>query len=1189
MALLNELKPGILVKGLLPGHTITIVDVKYHGDIGAELIYKDSNGHLGTELLYRERIEQLEIASSDLPWSFQADGALFRLVSEAYRIKLAYLFDPLIAVHTSLVDPLPHQITAVYETMLEKQPLRYLLADDPGAGKTIMTGLLIKELMIRGDLHRCLIVTPGNLVEQWQDEMQRRFHTTFEILTNDRIEASASGNIFTEMTLCIARLDKLSRDPGLHTKLAESEWDLIVVDEAHKMSATFFGGEAKYTKRYLLGRMLGKLTRHLLLLSATPHNGKEEDFQLFMALLDADRFEGRFREGVRKVDVSDIMRHLVKEQLYKFDGTLLFPERLAYAQPYKLSTLEDELYKEVTNYVRQEFNRADDLANNGRRGTIGFALTTLQRRLASSPEAIYQSLKRRRERLERRLQEAKQAKLEDKAAIRKAGAVEIVPCADPAPAFRDLPELFRDLPILSDSDLEDLDDAPDAEIEELENRVVDQASAASTITELLAEIAILADLEALALRVRRSGTDRKWEELSGLLQDNAEMFDAQGQRRKLVIFTEHRDTLNYLEDRIKTLLGRAEAVVTIHGGLNREARMHAQEAFTQDKAVQILVATDAAGEGINLQRAHLMVNYDLPWNPNRLEQRFGRIHRIGQTEVCHLWNLVALETREGEVFQTLLKKLEEERKALGGQVFDVLGDISFDDRPLRELIIKAIRYGDRPDVKERLHIVVDQALDRAHLQALLDRRALTNEVMDRVRVYQIRDEMERAIARRLQPHFIATFFLDAFKRLGGKYYEREPHRYEITFVPALIRNRAGKGNRRIVVQQRYERITFEKEQTTIPGKPLAALVCPGHPLLDLTIDVVLQQQRPLLTQGATLVDPSDMGEEIRLLFYLEHTIQDASVDTTGKRREVSRQLQFVELDASGTIRPAGHAPFLDYEPLKAEEQTLISELRNQPWLKGDLEEQVRSYAIMNLVPRHLDGVRKRREAQIDKTKAAVNERLTNEISYWDNRAVLLKEQEAAGKINAHLNSQLARQRADELQARLERRINDLEQERYLSPLPPVVVGGVLVVPQGLLNHLQGDTKPDQFAHETAAIERIAMQAVMEQEQRLGNEPRDVSREKCGYDIESREPETGKLRFIEVKGRVAGATSIIVTRNEILTALNKPDDFILAVVEVAGSTTTTHYITRPFRREPDFGVTSATYDLSIWLNKGDIPA
>src|SRR5579863_1291598 len=405
MALLDELVPGAVVKGIRPQTSVTIIAVTRHGVDSAEIVYKDAAGGLGTQLLYRGDTEQLEVVPTTLPWSFTADGAIFRLVSEAYRIRLAYLFDPLIAVHTSLIDPLPHQITAVYETMLGKQPLRYLLADDPGAGKTIMTGLLIKELMIRGDLHRCLIVSPGNLVEQWQDELNRRFHIVFDILTNDRLEASASGNVFSEMPLCIARLDKLSRNEQTQEKLRQTEWDLIVVDEAHKMSATFFGGEVKYTKRYQLGELLGKITRHFVLLTATPHNGKEEDFQLFLRLLDADRFEGKFRDGVHKVDVSDLMRHFVKEQLYTFDGRPLFPERLAYTVNYALSGREDALYQAVTDYVRQEFNRADELENNGRKGTVGFALITLQRRLASSPEAIYQSLKRRRERLEARLNE----------------------------------------------------------------------------------------------------------------------------------------------------------------------------------------------------------------------------------------------------------------------------------------------------------------------------------------------------------------------------------------------------------------------------------------------------------------------------------------------------------------------------------------------------------------------------------------------------------------------------------------------------------------------------------------------------------------------------------------------------------------------------------------------------------------
>src|SRR5436305_1509643 len=702
MALLEDLTPCVLIKGLLPGGIITIISIKRHGSIGVEIVYQEAGGNLGSELLYSDSVAHLEIVPAGLPWSFDAEGALFRLTSEAYRIRLAYLFDPLIAVHTSLIEPLPHQITAVYETMLGKQPLRYLLADDPGAGKTIMTGLLIKELMIRGDLRRCLIVAPGNLVEQWQDELHQRFHLVFDILTNDRLEASASGNAFVETPLCIARLDKLSRDEQVQEKLRQTEWDLVVVDEGHKMSATFYAGEIKYTKRYQLGELLGKITRHFVLLTATPHNGKEEDFQLFLRLLDADRFEGKFRDGVHKVDVSDLMRHLVKEQLYTFEGTALFPERLAYTVNYQLSGLEETLYQAVTDYVRQEFNRADALDTSGSKGTVGFALTTLQRRLASSPEAIYQSLKRRRERLERRLHEARQVRYDVDTPL----------------------ELFQGLPLITDEDLDDLEDAPDAELEQTEERVVDQASAARTIAELEVEIALLARLEELAHQVRRSGTDRKWEELASLLQNNAEMFDMQGQRRKLVIFTEHRDTLNYLAERIRTMLGRVESVVTIHGGIKREDRLKAQEAFTQDRDVQILVATDAAGEGINLQRAHLMVNYDLPWNPNRIEQRFGRIHRIGQTEVCHLWNLVAAGTREGMVFTQLLGKIEEQAKAYHGKVFDVLGE-AFEGQPLRDLLIEAIQYGEDPATKLRLRLVVDATVGDS-LRDVVHERALVS-------------------------------------------------------------------------------------------------------------------------------------------------------------------------------------------------------------------------------------------------------------------------------------------------------------------------------------------------------------------------------------------------------------------------------------------------------------------------------
>jgi len=1169
MAALEDITRGAAVKGILPNSLATISDVRWIGTVAIEVTYKDSNGRLGNELLYRDREPTLEIVEAGRPWSFDGDSALFRLLSEANRIRLAYLFDPLLAVHTSLVEPLPHQITAVYSEMLSRQPLRFLLADDPGAGKTIMTGLLIKELIARGDLQRCLIVCPGNLVEQWQDELDRRFHLPFDIMTNDALEAARTGNWFTEVSLAICRMDKLSRDEDAQAKVLQTDWDLIVCDEAHKLSATYFGNEVKYTKRYRLGQLLSTLTRHFLLLTATPHNGKEADFQLFMALLDGDRFEGKFRDGVHVTDAGDMMRRLVKEQLLKFDGTPLFPERRAYTVNYALSDAEAELYKEVTDYVREEFNRVEALENEGRKGTVGFALTILQRRLASSPEAIYQSIRRRRERLEKRLREEQ---------LLKRGAEVTV-------------DLNAGLPALTSDDIEDLDDAPDSEVEDTEEKVVDQATAARTIAELKAEIAQLLDLERMALRVRQSGTDRKWDELSRLLQNNTEMFDAEGHRRKLVIFTEHRDTLNYLTERIRALIGKPEAVVIIHGGIGREDRRKAEESFKHDKEVEILVATDAAGEGINLQRAHLMVNYDLPWNPNRLEQRFGRIHRIGQTEVCHLWNLVAKDTREGEVYFRLLEKLDEEREALGGQVFDVLGQLTFEDRPLRELLMDAIRYGDQPEVKARLFEVVDHSLDRKHLRELIEGRALTHDAMDVTKVRQIREDMERADARRLQPHFIASFFIEAFKLLGGSIHEREPKRYEIKHVPAVIRNRDREIGRGQAVLHRYERITFEKTLISLPGKPMAAFVCPGNPLLDATLDLVIERHRDLLKRGAILIDDTDEGDQPRALLYLEHSIQDARTDRAGNRRVVSKRMQFVEVDQSGNTINAGPAPYLDYRPPTDAEASKLASHPSPDWLRADLETKAMEHAAIHLVPEHLNELRLRKEEIIDKTKAAVQDRLTKEINYWDHRAAQLKDQELAGKVNAKLNSGLARQRADELSGRLQKRLSELEQERKLSPLPPVVLGGAMIVPLGLLRTLIGQTAetPPEFAQDTEESERRAMQAVMEAERRLGFIPRDVSDQNLGYDIESAIPDTGLLRFLEAKGRVRGAQTVTITKNEILTGLNKPEQFILALVILDADQEAVRYVRTPFEKEPDFKATSVNYDLDKLLAIAKEPA
>ena len=1195
MRRLEELQRSTSIRGILPKGLATVVSVQWFGSDALELTYKDPSGKIANELLYRHDEPRLEIVEEGQPWSFDGDGALFRLASEAQRIKLAHLFDPVLAVHTSVVEPLPHQITAVYEAMLPRQPLRFLLADDPGAGKTIMAGLLMKELIARGDLQRCLVVCPGSLAEQWQDELYRRFNLPFDILTNDKLESARTGNWFLETNLVIARLDKLSRNEDVQQKLQapDCRWDLIVCDEAHKMSATFFGGEVKYTKRYRLAQLLSSLTRHFLLMTATPHNGKAEDFQLFMALLDGDRFEGKFRDGVHAADVSDMMRRMVKENLLKFDATPLFPERIANTVPYKLSDHEGALYKSVTDYVREEFNRAEALENDKRAGTVGFALTILQRRLASSPEAIYQSLRRRRERLESRMRELE--------TLHRGGEV--------------LAAMRAQLPILNAEDVEDLEDAPDKELEDAEEQILDEATAARSIAELRTEIETLKRLEAMALAIRRGGEDRKWRELASLLSEiftpaaiknefaeDTLPYDSgvpekpkptPSPHQKLVIFTEHRDTLTYLMQRVSTLLGRSEAVVTIHGGMGREERLKAQESFRHDPEVQVLLATDAAGEGINLQRAHLMVNYDLPWNPNRLEQRFGRIHRIGQTEVCHLWNLVAEGTREGDVYLKLLEKLEQARAALGGQVFDVLGKLQFDGRPLRELLIDAIRYGEQPEVRARLTRVVENAFDRKGLQDLLENKALAQDSMDASKVRHIREDMERAEARRLQPHYIESFFMEAFRRLGGTVKKREPRRFEITNVPAPIRNRdrlIGIGE---PVLPRYERIAFDKAFLTPAGQPMAAFVCPGHPLLDATIDLTLERHRELLRRGTVLVDERDTGSKPRVLFFLEHSIQDGSLTKSGERRVISKRLLFVEIDGEGNARNLNYAPYLDYRPCKDGEPDIAALLARPEcgWIGKNLESQALGHAISHVVPEHVAEVRDRKLLLLDKTEAAVKDRLTKEINYWDFRAEQLKEQEAAGKVNARVNSGEARKRADNLSSRLEKRMDEIKRERQISPLPPVVLGGVLVVPVGLIAEMTGHAafKPAAPIDTQIAAAR-ARAIIIDVERSLGFVPVDREFDKLGYDIESSIPGTGRLRFIVVKGRVSGAATITVTRNEILYSLNKPEDFILGIVEfLSDGGYNVHYVRQPFTREPDFDAASVNYGFAELLLKATTPS
>jgi len=1171
MLKLEDINKDSQIRGLEGDKIVRIVSVEPVGVDASNVFYVDPDGKPGTQMLFRTDEARLELAEAGRPWAFDAPGAEFKLGLEAYRINLAHLFDPMMAVHTSNVEPLPHQISAVYEAMLPRQPLRFVLADDPGAGKTIMAGLFIRELLMRADVKRILIVSPGSLTEQWQDELLEKFGLHFEIFSREKQEQCASGNYFEEQSQIIARLDQLSRNKDYQEKLKHTDFDMIVVDEAHKMSAHYFGSKINETGRFKLGKLLGSITRHFLLMTATPHNGKEEDFQLFMSLLDGDRFYGKFREGAHKVDISDMMRRMVKEELLKFDGTPLFPERRAYTANYELSEQEEALYAQVTDYVRNEMNRADNIGGK-KKNTVGFALTQLQRRLASSPEAIYQSLKRLRKRLQDRLDEMK--------LVQRGHHV-----AETLAKYN-----VKDVP-------EDIDEASDemlgGEYEEWVEDVVDQATAAETIDELEAEIISLKALESQARTVVQSGNDKKWEELSSLLQESPEMYTSSGNRRKMIIFTEHRDTLAYLVERISGLIGLPDAVVSIHGGTNRDDRRKIQEEFRNNPDVLVLVATDAAGEGVNLQNANLMVNYDLPWNPNRLEQRFCRIHRIGQTEVCHLWNIVAVETREGAVFQKLLEKLEVERAALGGRVFDILGE-AFDNVSLKDLLMDAIRYGEDPTVKAKMDQVIDGALDTTHLEEIIKRNALVEQHMGMEELYAVKEEMEKAEARKLQPYFIRAFFTEAFNTLGGEMRTREAGRFEIRHVPASIRERDRViGETRTPTLKKYERICFEKQNIRLHGKPMADLLHPGHPLMHSTTDLVLEAHRSKLKQGAVLVDPNDDGIEPKVLFMIDHSLRQSVNDSSSdKAISVSRRLQFVELNQQGQAINAGWAPHLDLQPIDDYDLGLIKDVFEAPWINNNLEALALNHASTHLVPEHYKEVKSRRERQVDKIHAAVRERLVKEINYWTNSYLKLSADVEAGK-QPRMQPENARRRAEELTARLEQRERELTAMRSVVSSTPVVIGGALIIPQGMLAKRKGETNFTADAAARSHIEQVAMQAVINAETGFGYEVKDVSAEKCGWDVTARPPLVdGKLledRHIEVKGRAKGQNTITVSRNEIIYGLNQTEKFILAIVIVDGdSHEGPFYIKNPFNQEPEFGVASINYELKDLLSKAVDP-
>lgn len=831
-----------------------------------------------------------------------------------------------------------------------------------------------------------------------------------------------------------------------------------------------------------------------------------------MALLDSDRFEDVQREGTRHTDTSDLMRRLVKEELLTFEGTRLFPERRSTTVQYELTEDEKDLYVAVTEYVSTEMDRVKR-GSGTKRVAVGFALTALQRRLASSPRAICRSLERRLDRLQAQLSEAR--------------ITAEVPKADARPA----PAVFGD-------DFDE-DDLTEDELIELEDGVASM-SAAETVEELQAEIVAVQELVDKARRLRSSPSYSKWDRLRDTVDptQNEHMNDGTGNRRKMIIFTEHRDTLDDLVGRLRALLGRDDAVTVIHGGVRREDRRKAVETFRNVPECVFLVATDAAGEGVNLQNAHLLVNFDLPWNPNRIEQRFGRVHRIGQHEVCHMWSMVAKDTREGEVYRRLLEKLEEQRKALGGRVYDVLGRV-FDGASLRDLMLQAIEYGNDPARQQELFAVIDAKVGDG-LAEVLAQDSLVASTLDVAEVQEIRRDMERAEAARVQPHHVELLFKRAFASLGGRLLPRDGgRRYEIRNVPAGILERDRVIGRGKAVVKAYSRITFDQRHVRLEGQVVdAELIYPGHPLMAAVMDLVAERCRDALSTGAVLTDPTDVSLAPYLVVLLEHDITD------GTGTIVSKRGQFVRVDGDGAISPLLSTPVPNLLALTGDQVELAAPLMTLDWLTlVSFEQHVVTQAAATLARDHAREVTERVRARVAKQRTLIDERLQGAINHFDHQAYELRVREEAGE-KTRLSAANAAERADALRQRREHRLALLDLEAALTAGVPAVHSAVMVVPQGWFDSQADPAAAASVATETDFVERCAVDAVMALEKELGHPAREMVHNNPGYDIESDTP--AGMDFIEVKGRIAGATDFWITRTEIVTLRNKGERGVLAL-------------------------------------------
>jgi len=1044
-----------------------------------------SSGQYGSRIFLPEDLEKIEVKSlTKVP--NQLDSELFFLGIEAHRIRLAYEFDPQLAVNVSQIDPLPHQIEAVYEYILRKPRIRFLLADDPGAGKTIMAGLVLKELKYRGLANRILIVVPGHLKFQWHRELKEKFGEHFETVDRHVMNAFWGRNVWLEINQCITSMDFAKQDDVLES-LREAHWDLVIVDEAHKLSAFKYGKRIKKTKRFRLGEVLSNNSTHLLFLSATPHRGDPGNFLLLLSLLEPNLFTKSeiLEQSINRKENPLILRRM-KENMKDLYDRPLFPQRNAETIKYKLSPAEKKLYDEVTNYVSTYYRKALDKENRN----VALALLILQRRLASSVRAIRRSLERRRERLK---------------------------------------EMLRERTILRGEGLEipeELDDLPESEKWKYEEKL-ERLTIAENLEELRDEIEEVERLVELAKNVEKMEVETKLVELKKVMDD----LNLIGEGHKLLIFTEAKDTLEYLVEKLREWGYR---VTYIHGGMSPEDRIRAEKEFRE--RAQVLVGTEAAGEGINLQFCWLVVNYDIPWNPNRLEQRMGRVHRYGQKHEVYVYNMVSEDTREGAILHRLLEKLKIMKKHLGSdRVFDVIGQV-FEGISLERLIKDAIANKRTVDeIIQMIDSIPDQELVEKVRKATAESLAIRH--IDLSKVKKLNEEAE---INRLVPEYIEGFFLKAFERFGGKVVRRKGGILRIPRVPAELRRITSEFKQKFgEVYASYPKVTFYKEIAKADDE--AEFVAPRHPLLETLVERVIKEFQRSYPPVGSFIDPK--GRMDGLIWFVEGEVKDGLGNMVGKR------LFAVYQEANGALKLIPASILWDLEP-----SSRSLELEEIQQLIEQEEPKVLSFLISSPLSEYRSELKRKRAREIE-IKRKYGLRSLNALleEKWKKLSEL-KEQQLRGKDVKKYSIQRAKDDVERIRARIEEFKRSITLESSLSLVPPVVIGIVIVRP--------AQTGSEEGFAESSDIERIGMEEAMKFERMQGRIPEDVSERNLGFDIRSSGP--SEVRYIEVKAR-ASSGPVALTPNEWIAAQRFREKYWLYIVTDAARSPKLYPIQNPMAK------------------------